>query len=107
MVMICAVGECDRQFAVGAERNEPAVVVDLLMMDLTDRQEVVRCLSATVSPPDDVVQFRPAVAHPASGDRTRRVQPAQGAVVGPGSPTGSSRPKFSLPGASMTPRRER
>ena len=76
-------------------------MVDVLVMLLTDREQIVEVGAAEVAPPDDVVQFGAAVAHPAArgSHRSRRRRRERG--VAPGWPVGSMRPRSSSPGASM------
>ena len=78
-----AVGVADGELPVGSECHFPSRVVDVVVVSGADGQEVVEVGAAAVSPPDDVVEFAVVVAHPAAGDRTGRVQPAECSALGP------------------------
>ncbi len=71
-----AVGESDGEFPVEAEFDDPALVMNLVVVSNAHGQEVVEVGSAPVTPPDDVMQLAPVVVDAAAGDRTRRVPAA-------------------------------
>ena len=72
-----AIDRRDGRFAIGTEADNPAVVVNLLMVLLADGQQIREISTAVVSPPDHVMQLGTGVAHAAARDRTGRVQSAQ------------------------------
>jgi hypothetical protein len=73
----------DGESAVGCEGEQPAVVVDVLMVLLAYGEQVVEVGATVVPPPDDVVQSGAAVAHVAAGDRTGRVDGAERSALSP------------------------
>src|SRR3954452_6856872 len=69
-----SVGQGDGQCAIRCECEEPAVVVDGLVVQLAQRQQVVEVCQPAVSPPDDVMELGLGEADTTPRDRTRRVQ---------------------------------